>query len=119
MKSIIEKQIAIAASGDVVNFLEKLPPSAVLCEAIYFNPSVANSQKLANVSLTFNSGRGKTINQMVGKNNNDGDRKKRMMKINQPLEPNSFLKGYVEDLQAASLTYPYNVTLYFEIINSK
>lgn len=120
MTPIINQQVIIPAAGDVVKFSIKLPPKAAVCKGIYFNPSIEHdSQKLANASATFNSGRGNTINSMVEKRNigHATRRKFVMLELNEPLQPNTYVEGYIEDLEASSVTYPYTVTVYFQIIN--
>jgi len=105
--------VTITASGVIARFVDKLTAKAKYCSGVFLSANTHHDTKaLANVSVSFNSGQGQVLNQMLVVR--DSIKKAEPLIVMQPCEENAVVKGYVKDFGNAP-AYPYTIKIYFKL----
>jgi len=111
----ILKEIIVEKQGQLIAFETKLAANAKRLVGFKISANSHHDTKaLAIVGISFNGARQNTINKelLVPKPSNLRSRSE-LLGQNMQLLPNSYAKGFVEDLGVATL--PYTVKLYFKL----
>ena len=112
----IVKEVEVTSAGQLVPFEFKLPGNVKYCIGYQISATTHHSTKsLATVGISFNGARENSITKELIVRNPAGIRRRQLsLTQKQRILQNSYIKGYVEDNNTASV--PYTVKIYLHLL---
>lgn len=109
----IIKEVLVDQANALVEFEHKLSGNATHLIGYKVTANKTNLKAIATVGISFNGARENTINtDLIMSSSASQGRRSLLLSQKMLLIPNSYIKGYVEDL---GLEAPYRVKIYFHL----
>lgn len=105
--------VTVNTASGIFKITHKPKSEHFKCVGVDFNVTGTHaSQAICRVGLTFNNQKGDIINEYIfNKNNTTTEEKNRFQELNQHIEKNNLITGYVQDLAVAAPTYYVRIIL--------
>lgn len=109
------KTVEVTSAGELKSFELKLPGSAKYCIGYQIAATKHDDKlSLAKVGVSFNGGRENTIiTDLIVRNPSNIRRRTKLLHQHQKLLQNSYVEGFIEDRNVASV--PYTIKIYFHL----
>lgn len=106
--------VTVSTASSIVKFTHKPNPKHFKCVGIDFDVNKTDATKaLCKVGGSFNNQKSQIFNSYVFNRNSSADESNRILQLDQHIDKNSVITGYVQDLAAVAPTYYVRIIFKF------